>query len=75
MNQIMSFVNTSFVLNKSNKQEGIKTNDYILYSKYQHSWICLWIYSPYCWHSSKLKLLIRYIFPSFKGKEGYKENI
>ena len=26
----MSFVNTSFVLNKSNKQEGIKTNDYIL---------------------------------------------
>ena len=26
----MSFLNTSLVLNKTNTQEGIKTNDYIL---------------------------------------------
>ena len=30
MKQIMSFLNISLVLNKTKKQEGIKTNDYIL---------------------------------------------
>ena len=32
MNQIVSFLNTSLMLNKSNKQESIKTNNYILNS-------------------------------------------
>lgn len=32
------------------------------------------VFSPFFWHSPKLKLLITYI-SSFKDKEGYKKNI